>query len=213
MEKIVSINTLKRLPSYLNFLEEEKEKGTIFISSSQIASHFGTNIEQVRKDIQVFSKEQGRPKIGRKTIDLINDLKEFLQYNDTSLAVIIGCGKLGSALLTYPGFKEYGLEVVAGFDIKADLIGTEVNGKPIFPMEKLKNLVSRMHIHIGIITSPNEASQSICDLLVSSGIKAIWNFTQTHLVVQKGIIVQNESLADSLALLSRKLKTKIEGKD
>ena len=153
----------------------------------------------------------GRPKVGYETKVLIKDLQNFLDYNNTKDAVIVGAGGLGRALLGYDGFKSYGLNIVAAFDVDSGLCGKQINGKTIFHVDKLPELVKRMNIHIGIITSPAETAQDICDTLVKSGVLAIWNFAPVSLTVPSGIIVQSENMATSLAILSNRLNEVLRG--
>ena len=108
--------------------------------------------------------------------------------------------------MSLKGFRNYGLNVVAGFDSNDDLIGTEVHGKKIFSDDRICELCKRLNIHLGIITVPDEYAQEICDVMVDAGILAIWNFAQVHLNVPENIIVQNENLAASLAILSKSIK-------
>lgn len=96
-----------------------------------------------------------------------------------------GAGNLGRALFSYGGFSEYGLELVAAFDVDEALIGTSIAGKPVLSFDKMKDLCQRMNIRIGIITVPSEAAQQVCDQMVESGILAIWNFAPGGLAVQK----------------------------
>ena len=133
----------------------------------------------------------------------------FLDYNNTKNAVIVGAGDLGKALLGYGGFTSYGLNIVAAFDNNPALAGTSVKDKPIFAMEKLPRVVENMNVHIGIIATPAHTAQAVADVLVKNGVKAIWNFAPTSLNVDEDIIVQNENMATSLAVLSSKLNEKL----
>ena len=210
MNKQISKRTLYRLPVYLSLLQEKAKEGVEYISATSIANILGLNHVQVRKDLSCASSA-GRPKVGYETKVLIKDLQNFLDYNNTKDAVIVGTGGLGKALLGYDGFKSYGLNIVAAFDVNSALCGKQINGKTIFHVDKLPELTKRMNIHIGIITAPAENAQSICDTLVKSGVLAIWNFAPVSLTVPRGIIVQNENMATSLAILSNKLNEVLRG--
>ncbi len=209
MNKRISKRTLQRLPVYLSLLQEKQREGVEYISATTIANLLGLNHVQVRKDLSCASNA-GRPKVGYETGVLIRDLQEFLDYNNTKDAIIIGAGDLGKALLGYEGFKGYGLNIVAAFDVNPRLAGTYIKEKPIFAIEKLPELIKRMNIHIGIITTPAHTAQDICDVLVENGVQAIWNFAPTSLTVPDDIIVQNENMATSLAILSNKLNEKMK---
>ena len=208
MNKQVSKRTLYRLPVYLSLLQEKRREGLEYISATTIANLLGLNHVQVRKDLSCASTA-GRPKVGYAIDVLIKDLQNFLDYNNTKNAVIVGAGDLGKALLGYGGFTSYGLNIVAAFDNNPALAGTSVKDKPIFAMEKLPRVVENMNVHIGIITTPAHTAQAVADVLVKNGVKAIWNFAPTSLNVDEDIIVQNENMATSLAVLSSKLNEKL----
>ncbi len=208
----VTMQTLRRLPVYLDYLKSLAPEPPAHISATTIAEALRLGEVQVRKDLALVSGG-GRPKLGYCTAELITDLEEFLGYDDVKSAVLIGTGHLGLALLSYEGFKECGLDIVAGFDINPALIGTEYCGKPILAMEKLGELCDRLNLHIGIITVPGFWAQGVCDILIKHGIKAIWNFAPTHLVVPEGILVQHENMAASLAMLSNHLYDELKQRE
>ena len=203
----VSAQTLRRLPAYLNYLKKVYTEGRKNISAKAIAEALGLGEIQVRKDIASASSG-GRPKVGYSVKELILELEEYLGYNDANDAVLVGAGKLGSALMSYQGFKEYGLNIVAGFDLNVP-DNYYVGEKPVFSMERLPLVCKRLNIKLGIITVPSQAAQEVCDTMVACGIQAIWSFAPTHLVVPDGILVRNENMAFSLAMLSKHLKEKM----
>ena len=203
----VSVNTLQRLPTYLNYLKSLDDDGNI--SSTEIARALGLNDVQVRKDLSSVSSG-GRPKVGYNIRGLILDLKEFPGYNAVNDAVMVGCGNLGRALMSYRGFREYGLRIVAGFDVSDDIVGEEVSGNPVLPLSGLPQYCRENGIRIGVITTPAQAAQKACDLLMEGGIKAVWNFAPAHITVGEGVLVQNENMACSLALLSKHLNEMLE---
>ena len=204
MKKGVSKYILQRLTVYLVYLKSLPIDSPENISATTLASALKMGEVQVRKDLALVSSS-GKPKIGYIVSDLTGDIEDFLGYNNLNNAVIIGAGKLGKALLDYDGFSDYGLNIVAAFDIDDSIVGETEKGKSIFSLEKFENLCKRMQIQIGIITVPKECAQSVCDLMIENGISAIWNFAPTHLNVPENILVQNENMASSLALLSNHL--------
>lgn len=203
----ISKQALQRLPYYLNFLKSQKAKKQSNTSASMIAEGLRLNQVQVRKDLAAVSSG-GRPKTGYGTEDLISDIEQFLGYNNTHDAILIGAGNLGRSLLSYKGFEECGMKIVAAFDIDEHVAGTEAGGHPIFPMEKLEDLAGRLKVKIGIIAVPAESAQEVCDLLVGSGILAIWNFAPVYLDAPEDILIQNENMAASLAVLSKHVEEK-----
>ena len=203
----ISRQALLRLPNYLNYLKKLQSEGVQTVSAPKIAAALGQNEVQVRKDIAFVSSCAGKPKTGFDTTQLVRDLESFLGYDNVNEAVLVGGGQLGRALLNYKGFAEYGVHIVAAFDtdetLTAQTFGTE---QRIFPMEKLEDLCERMRIHIGIVTVPAESAQAVCDKLVACATRAILNFAPTHITVPQAILLQNENIASSLAVLSAHLK-------
>ena len=212
MEKEISRATLKRLPTYLSYLKALPSEASANISATALAAGLHMGEVQVRKDLALVS-DGGRPKIGYNREHLIADIENFLGYGNSNDAVLIGAGKLGRALLGYGGFAEYGLNIVAAFDANDTLIGTTNGGKPIMHLSRLGEVCQRYKIKIGIITVPAEYAQGVCDLLIENGILAIWNFAPKHLNVPDGILVQNENMAASLALLCKHLNERMQWQD
>lgn len=203
----VSKQTLARLPQYLSYLESLPD-AVRSISATGIAAALGLNQVQVRKDLASVSSS-GKPKVGYMRRDLIREIKAFLGYDSADEAVIVGAGKLGRALMGYVGFKDYGLNILAAFDSNDSMIGEDESGHQILPMEVLKETCQRLGVRIGIITVPAPAAQTVCDQLIDAGVLAIWNFAPVRLVVPEGILVQNENMASSLAILSNHLAEKM----
>lgn len=209
--KSVPTATLTRLPIYYRYLINLQKQGEKNISSAKISSDMNLSAVQVRKDLACVSSIAGKPKTGFDVDELIKDIALFLGYDNTTDAIIVGVGQLGRTLLSYVGFENYGLNIVAGFDVDERIINSRINGKLIMPMEKLKNFVRRVNIHIGIITVPYQDAQKVCDKLVDAGIKAIWNFAPTHIYVPEGVVLKDEDMASSLAILSSQLKDLYKG--
>lgn len=207
----ISKAVLKRLPNYLAYLKSLPAEGPANISATALAAALSMGEVQVRKDLALVS-DGGRPKVGYQRESLIADIERFLGYDNTTEAVLIGAGKLGRALLGYSGFAEYGLEIVAAFDVNEALDGQTESGKPIFALSKLPQFCQERKVLMGIITVPAAAAQTVCDQLIANGIKAIWTFAPTHLDVPGHILVQYENMATSLAVLSVHLSAQINGK-
>ncbi len=205
-EKTVPKQTVKRLPDYLTYLRGKAEEGVMTISAPIVAKGLNLNEVQVRKDLAAVSECGGKPRTGYLLRDLILDIEKYLGYDNVKDAIIVGVGHLGSALISFEGFKNHGLNVVAGFDTNEKLIGTEVHGKRIFPINRISEICKSFNVKIGIITVPDKHAQEICDIMVKAGVLAIWNFAQVHLNVPDDIIVQNENLSASIALLSKSIK-------
>ncbi len=207
-EKKISKSVLKRLPGYLAYLKNMPEDAPTHISATALANALGMGEVQVRKDLAMVS-DGGRPKIGYQREALINDIEQFLGYDNTTDAVLIGAGKLGQALMGYKGFDEYGLNILAAFDAHPKQSRTE-EGKPIYPISKLSQFCRSHKVLMGIITVPAEGAQEVANQLIAGGIKAIWTFAPAHLDVPPGILVQYENMATSLAVLSVHLQAQIK---
>lgn len=202
-------SVLRRLPVYFAYLRALPPNAGDHISATALAKALGMGEVKVRKDLAMVS-DGGRPKIGYDRVALMEDIASFLGYNNTNDAVLIGAGKLGQALLGYDGFAEYGLNILAAFDEAPAQLGEISSGKPIYPMSELPKFCEAQKTLIGIITVPKQQAQQVCDLLIECGVKAIWNFAPVHLNVPEGILVQNENMATSLAVLSKHLAAQMK---
>lgn len=209
-KKEISKAVLKRLPGYLSYLQNMPDGGSTHISATSLANALGMGEVQVRKDLALVS-DGGRPKIGYLRESLIEDISQFLGYDNTTDAILVGAGKLGQALLGYSGFSAYGLNILAAFD-KAPFARLTDCGKPVIEMNELENFCKTNKVLMGIITVPKEYAQEVCDRMIACGIKAIWNFAPVHLDVPGNILVQNENMATSLAVLSMHLQAQIKEK-
>lgn len=208
--KEISKSVLKRLPGYLSYLKSIPEGSSPYISATALANALGMGEVQVRKDLAMVS-DGGRPKIGYFRESLIDDISQFLGYDNTTDAILVGAGKLGQALLGYGGFDAYGLNILAAFDTQPAGDTTE-DGKPIYPVSQMEAFCRSNKVLMGIITVPADNAQHVCGQLVKCGIKAIWNFAPTHLDVPSNILVQNENMATSLAVLSMHLQAQMKEK-
>ncbi|MCR4675880.1 MAG: redox-sensing transcriptional repressor Rex [Sphaerochaetaceae bacterium] len=195
------------MPYYLEHLRDMQKNGETVVSAPVLAQHFKYTEIQVRKDLASVSSVPGKPKIGFKIATLIVDIENVLGYKRLNKAVLVGCGALGSAFLKFKGFSEYGCEIAAGFDANTEKLGSFAD-VPVLPMEELSEFCKNENIKLGIITVPAIAGQRVCDQLVEAGIKAIWNFAPIHLIVPEGILVQNENMPASLAMLFNHLNSR-----
>lgn len=202
MEKIPT-STLKRLPQYLEVLKRLKKAGLKEVSATKISVFSDIHQTLVRKDISYTNISAS--KTGYQINPLQKAIEELLNWSDTSSSILVGVGHLGSALLGYQEFSQRGLTIVAGFDNNPKLIGTKVHGVPIFSALELTAMAQKDNIRIGIITVPPDNAQLIADIMVHSGIKAIWNFTPHKIIVPPDIIVEYVDMFASLAVLSRRL--------
>lgn len=203
--KNLSKRALKRLPMYMSYLKSI-EDGTEYISSSAVARALDLNDVQVRKDLAAVCKSSGIPKRGFLLSDLIESISDFLGYESRTDAILVGAGNLGMALMSYKGFERYGIKIVAAFDVREEV----VDNIKVFDISKISEMCKDLNVKIGIITVPEAEAQKVCDVMVESGIMGIWNFSPTHLKAPDDILVQNENMASSLAILSNHLRDKIK---
>ncbi|MDX9942447.1 MAG: redox-sensing transcriptional repressor Rex [Bacteroidales bacterium] len=196
--------TLRRLPGYLSFFKSLKINNIEFVSSSQIAATFKMDSTLVTKDL-AYTGVKGRTKIGYNVDKLIEKIISFLDFNTQENAFLFGVGNLGKALINYEGLKQYGLRIVAGFDINPAVINTQVNEVKVYAVDDFRDLSRKVSARIGIITTPDLRAQETADLMVAWGIKAIWNFTPQSIKVPENIIVENTSIYSDLAVILNKL--------
>ena len=208
MDKKISKSVLKRLPGYHAYLKSIQNSDSPYISATAIANALDMGEVQVRKDLAMVS-DGGRPKVGYVREHLIEDIEQFLGYDNTTDAILVGAGRLGQALLGYNGFDEYGLNILAAFDIRPETKRKD-SGKPILPLDQMVPFCKEHKILMGIITVPTEFAQEACDRMIQAGIKAIWTFSPTHLDVPDHVMVHNENMANSLAILSMHLQAQMK---
>ena len=206
---VIPKSTLSRLPLYYSHIRKMQQQGDKYVSAAAVAQSLNLNPVLVRKDLSGVSSVEGKPRAGFEIDTLLHDLSEFLGYNKVDEAILVGVGSLGRLILTNTEFSSMGLDIAVGFDKDPDLVGLQIGSKYILPMEKMESYIKRTGVKIGIITVPADQAQTVCDQMVNSGILAIWNFAFTLLNVPKGILVKNENLPSSLAVLSHQLTKKL----
>lgn len=196
--------TLKRLPHYLEVLKQLRRAGLKDVSISKISVFADVHQSLVRKDL-AYTGIEYKAKLGFDVKALSASIEACLNWNDTSACYLVGVGHLGSALLGYQEFAQKGLSIVGAFDNDVRLIGNTVHGVPVHSILDFSTMALEKRIEIGIITVPPEAAQLVADIMVHSGIKAIWNFTPHKISTPSHIIVEYVDMFASLAVLSRRL--------
>lgn len=202
-EADVSRATLGRIPTYLKYLKSLPPHRKN-ISATAISKDLGLGEVQVRKDLGTLCGS-GKPKIGYRTEELIASLERFLCSKNGG-TVIIGAGKLGRALLDYGVFSDYGLDIMAAFDIKVTEEEKSASGKRILPVHDFPDFCKNHDVKIGIIAVPPESAQEVCNLLYENGVKAMWCFAPCQLYKPADAIIQYENMALSLAHLKMQIK-------
>ena len=199
----ISKSCLSRLPKYLRILKKKKGEDIKNISATVIANELNLNSIQVRKDLALVSSIDGKPGIGFDIELLITDLENFLGMNSINDAILVGAGKLGQALLHYTGFNN-NLNIVRAFDSDS----SKCDKRKIYNIDNMVDFIKERNIKIGIITVPKEYAQEVCNIMVKSGIKAIWNFAPVNLKLPENIAIKNEDLSSSFLILLNDLNQK-----
>lgn len=193
--------TVMRLSIYSRFLHQLIQEGNQKVSSEEIASGVGVSSAQVRKDLAYFG-EFGTRGVGYRVDELYGHLLKILGLDHKWNVVIVGAGKVGSALALYQGFKDRGFNISAVLDIDKNRVGTRLEDIIIEPMEVLNQRVKEKNINIGIVTVPASAAQDVTDKMVASGVKAILNFSPRVLKVPNYVILRNVDLSVNMEVLS-----------
>lgn len=196
--------TLRRLPWYLAYVKLLKGNGDTVVSSTQIAKEINVDSSQVAKDLS-FVNISGKTRVGYEIDALIDTLEGFLGFTAQHKALLFGVGQLGGALMRDAGLNQYGLDIVAGFDIRKDITDREISGIPVFPLDILPEKQKKYGATIGIITVPVDKAQEVADFIIANGIKALWNFTPFRIRVPEHIVVQNTSIYAHLAVMFNRM--------
>ncbi len=198
---------MRRLAKYHGMVEEATVQERKWITSAEMARALSVDESQVRKDLAPVGVS-GKPRRGFSVAELRSALEGFMGFNEQNAGVLIGVGHLGTAIARYPGFKRYGLRIVALFDSDKATIGRTVGSLKVQPMSDLETFLrhSVPHIGIAVLTVPPPAAQGIADQLIEAGVKAIWNFSGKDIPHRDRILVKNEDLASSMAALSYHLR-------
>ena len=201
LDKDISQAVISRLPRYLRYLGELKDKNVERISSSELSVLMKVTASQIRQDLNNFGGF-GQQGYGYNVDYLYSEISKILGLERQYNFVIIGAGNLGKALGGYLNFEKRGFILKGMFDKNPDLIGTEVRGVKVMPMEELPVFLKANSIDIAVLTIPKEGAVLVAKTLVDNGIKAIWNFAHVDLDVPDYVQVENVHLSDSLMKLS-----------
>nr|WP_319399923.1 redox-sensing transcriptional repressor Rex [uncultured Carboxylicivirga sp.] len=207
--RLVPEPALRRMPCYLSYLKLARRDGHKFISSTLIARDMGVDPTQVTKDLS-YTSIVGKTRVGYEVEALIDVLEEFLGFTVVDEAYLFGVGSLGKALLHDYGLKQFGLKIVAAFDVDPEVVGKTIEGVEIYHFDELDRMKDN-GVKIGILTVPVDKTQEVADRMVESGIQGIWNFTPVNIKVTDDVVVQNTSLYAHLAVMFNRMKANLEG--
>lgn len=206
-DKKIPEGTISRLFIYLRELAELTKINIHTISSAELGERTNLSDAQVRKDLGYFG-QFGVSGAGYNTHELKEELEKILGKDKTWNVAIVGVGNLGSALMSYPGFKEHGLNIVTAFDADQHKVGKQLQNVEIKPIESIAKEIKQKKVSIGIITIPARDAQNVADELVKSGIECILNFAPVALNVPDNVKVKDVDLSRELETLSFYLANK-----
>jgi redox-sensing transcriptional repressor len=193
--------TVARLPVYLRALVSLSERGIRTCSSEELAAAAGVNSSKLRKDLSYLGS-YGTRGVGYDVEYLRYQIAREIGVTQDLPVVIVGIGNLGHALANYSGFSSRGFRIVALLDSDPGRVGEHVGGMPIGGFDALEEIVAEERIAIGVIATPAEAAQQVCDRLVAAGVTSILNFAPAVLSVPDGVDVRKVDLSIELQILA-----------
>ncbi|MBR7012045.1 MAG: redox-sensing transcriptional repressor Rex [Muribaculaceae bacterium] len=196
--------TIRRLPWYLSYVRMLDNMQVEYVSSTQISNELNVQSSQIAKDLS-FLNIRGKTRIGYEVKSLVTVLEDFLGFNRHHNAVVIGTGSLGTALMQDHGLENYGLNIVAGFDVRSEVIGKKIGGVPVYDIDQLADWRQKNDVSIAILTVPVERAQETADLAIASGMTALWNFTPYRIKVSDNVIIANTSIYAHLAIIYNRM--------
>lgn len=196
--------TIRRLPWYLSYVRMLDNQHVEYVSSTQISKELNVQSSQIAKDLS-FLNIRGKTRIGYEVKSLLSELEDFLGFNEHHDAVVIGTGSLGTALMQDHGLVNYGLNIVAGFDIRSEVIGQRIGGVPIYEIGQLAAWQRDNGVSIAILTVPVERAQETADLAIASGMTALWNFTPIRIKAPEDVVITNTSIYAHLAIIYNRM--------
>lgn len=204
-ERAIPGATVARLPVYHRVLLGWADAGRSTVSSEELASACGVSSAKLRKDLSHLGS-YGTRGVGYDVRFLAYQISRELGLTQPRGVVIVGAGNLGQALVAYRGFASRGFAIVGLLDIHPDTVGQRF-GSPenpiaVGPMTDLERLVADGRAQIGVIATPAEAAQQVCDRMVAAGLRSILNFAPAVLHVPEGVEVRKVDLAVELQILA-----------
>ena len=201
----ISDAVIRRLPRYYRQLTDLCNRGVVRISSHTLGQEMNITASQIRQDFSCFG-EFGQQGYGYNVEELRNEIGHILGVDNNHHLIMIGVGNLGHALLQNFPFSQTGFSVDAAFDIASSVIGTTINGVPVYSMSDLDSFIREHRVDVVVLTIPQSVAQEIANHLIELGIKGFWNFTNTELACPRPEVkFENIHFADSLLTLSYRI--------
>ncbi len=202
--KDISSAVIKRLPRYHRYLRDLMENGVERISSGELSRRMHVTASQIRQDLNHFGGF-GQQGYGYHVEYLYNEISKILGLDKPHTMIILGAGNLGHTLANYGDFAMCGARLTGIFDVNPELEGEEIRGVKIRMLDELPAFLRENKPEIAVLTIPKENVDSVLDILLDNGIRAIWNFAHIDLDVPDDVIVENVHLSESLMTLSYNL--------
>jgi redox-sensing transcriptional repressor len=180
---------IDRLLKYRDVMQKMKGLGFVRVFSDNMADAVGVSPSLVRKDFSIFGLT-GNKRGGYQIEELIGRLNVILGKDRKQKIIIIGCGKMGRALMNYNGFPRVGIRVAAGFDSDPAILD-EAAPIPILHISKIKDFIAEKGIQVAVLTVPEPSAQSIIDSLKKTCIKGVINFAPLALRSSENFIIHN----------------------
>ncbi len=199
--KRIAESSVRRLSLYLRYLEDLALRGQTTVSSEELATSGATTSAQVRKDLSLFGSF-GTRGLGYSVGDLVARLRQILGVGRDWRVIIVGAGKIGAALAQYHGFLQHGFHVVGIFDNAPERVGSVLEGIRVRDTTHFDRDVRALRPHIGIMTVPADAAQSVANKLVKAGVRAILNFAPARVQVPPEVTVRHVNMASELEVLT-----------
>lgn len=198
-----SASVVRRLPRYYRLLQELERGGQVRTSSRELGRQLGMTASQIRQDLSCFGcfGQQGR---GYSVKELRENLERIMGLSQQLPTILVGAGSLGKVVSENVRFEKRGFRLIGIFDIKPELLGKQMAGFPIAPMEQLEAFCAEQNPAAAVLCLPKESAQAVAERLVSLGIRGIWNFSHCDITVEHAQVV-TVHLDDSLMTLSYKL--------
>jgi len=199
--KRIADSTVRRLSLYLRILEDIEQRGLETISSDELARRGGTTSAQVRKDLSFFGSF-GKRGLGYSVAELSSRIREIMGLAREWRVIIVGAGKIGTALAQYRGFRQRGFRVIAVYDRDPKKVGTQWDAMVVRDMATIEQDIAKEEPDIAVLTTPGEEAQAVVDRLIGAGIRALLNFAPVQLQVPADVTLKNVNMAMELEGLS-----------
>ena len=200
-KKNISMAVIRRLPKYHRYLRGLLRNDVDRISSKELGEKIGFTASQIRQDLNCFG-DFGQQGYGYNVKELLNEISGILGLAKEYKMIIIGAGNIGQAIANYTNFERLAFNLSGIFDVNPKLIGLKIRDVEVKDIDELAGFLKSSPIEIGVICVSENSAQIVCDMMVSNGVKGIWNFAPVDLQVPKEIIVENVHLSESLLTLS-----------